>query len=405
MECSNCKSVVTDGSKFCNSCGAELKIELNCSNCNTINSAGSKFCNNCGSILSGSSPNAQGEKVILGDEFLISLRIMFFEKLSNRVEQFKDAVDTHTKVRIMDGKSVKREYCSTIRKCFDHLLSSAKAAFTDHDIGRVKNMCSTFLTEDSNELYDQLDILDETTKRVIDEVPNSLLEGLVKGANIGLAQAAVGVLSGGIGTAINLATTFLNSDKVEKKNAALLDEWDSVYSQVGEEFDTLWGKLLEKFDDIEKKTALVFDISDDIWEKYEKDNENPIETIIISNLSQDGSCFLFYDGIPAKKKVGAKSSYLNLDEGEELICLYDSTVFGGAKEGICLSTGAIYWKSISDDEGSCIGYRGLEKTKINKDGDLLINGTKIEKCPMAKQLKKTIDEIIAYVKTLEVKDE
>jgi hypothetical protein len=91
-------------------------------------------------------------------------------------------------------------------------------------------------------------------------------------------------------------------------------------------------------------------------------------------------------------------------------------ILSGAKAGICLSTHAIYWKDFGGDVGYAT-YNGMEKTKINKDGDLEINGEwrnfnnqKIKIIPIPasacnsdsdimKNFKKTIDEIIAYLKS------
>jgi hypothetical protein len=100
----------------------------------------------------------------------------------------------------------------------------------------------------------------------------------------------------------------------------------------------------------------------------------------------------FYSSIPGKKKAGAKQSYVSLKDDEKIICLRDSTVFGGAKEGICLTNHGIYWKSLGD-ERKFIRYSDIERIQM-REGSLYINGLKVESCPCVNKLKKTLEEIV-----------
>jgi hypothetical protein len=52
--------------------------------------------------------------------------------------------------------------------------------------------------------------------------------------------------------------------------------------------------------------------------------------------------------IPKKKITGAIKGYLPPEQAGEIYFLYDDTVFGGAKEGLCFTGGAIYFKEISE---------------------------------------------------------
>jgi membrane protease subunit (stomatin/prohibitin family) len=47
VECPNCKAQVAAGSKFCNNCGQSVEPKA-CKNCNTPLAPGTKFCGNCG---------------------------------------------------------------------------------------------------------------------------------------------------------------------------------------------------------------------------------------------------------------------------------------------------------------------------------------------------------------------
>jgi len=125
-----------------------------------------------------------------------------------------------------------------------------------------------------------------------------------------------------------------------------------------------------------------------------KDKEK-IEHIIKNNLSFKDSDFYFYDDIPQKKRSGAQQSYVTLKDNETIICLFDSTVFGGAKEGICLTNYGIYWKEIVE-EGNSVLYSEIYTIEI-KNKNLFINNLKVETCNCKEKLKKTLEEIVAFL--------
>lgn len=56
--------------------------------------------------------------------------------------------------------------------------------------------------------------------------------------------------------------------------------------------------------------------------------------------------------IPPKKVAGAREGYAPFDEAAEVpVVLYDATIFGGAKRGLLLTTGALYWHITSAEDG------------------------------------------------------
>ncbi|GHU78675.1 hypothetical protein FACS189462_3750 [Spirochaetia bacterium] len=109
-----------------------------------------------------------------------------------------------------------------------------------------------------------------------------------------------------------------------------------------------------------------------------------IENIIKKELSEEGKSY-FYGNIPEKKEKNARNSYLKLRNGERLLWLHDSTLFGGSKEGISLSDRGIYWKSLDDDNGTFIEYNKIETIEI-KEEQLFINGLKTEMCPLKEKI-------------------
>ena len=398
MECPNCKAVIVDGSKFCNKCGTVISAEIVCSNCKTVNPPGSIFCNNCGTSLTVSSQEVNTEdndkEVILGDDFVITLRDLFFEKLQKRINLFNDTVDLHSSIKIMDGSLIKRESTIVLRNCFDHLISATKDYLSKQNINFIKTTRDNFLAEETVGFFEILADLDTKTSIVLDNVPNSTFEGLAghvkNGLKIGLASA----VTGGIGTVFSLADYLISGNKKEKIIQQYQVDWNTVFNQVWEEYIRLWDKLLTSFGDIAKETPIVFDISDNVFEEYDQANKNPIESIIENNLAFEGSGFYFYSDIPAIKKAAAIQSYAHLEDGDDIICLHDSTVFGGAKEGICLTNYGIYWKIFSWD-GNYLFYTEIEKIHINEN-QLFLNDIQVETCPCINQLKKALEEIVAF---------
>ncbi|MDR1631664.1 MAG: hypothetical protein LBR97_02095, partial [Dysgonamonadaceae bacterium] len=92
---------------------------------------------------------------------------------------------------------------------------------------------------------------------------------------------------------------------------------------------------------------------------------NPIETIIRENLTVNDDLY-FHENLPKKKLSNAMNSYIFLDDDEQIICFYDSTVFGSASDGVCLSTKGIYWKNLWEDS-DYLCYCDIESIKKGKD--------------------------------------
>jgi len=78
----------------------------------------------------------------------------------------------------------------------------------------------------------------------------------------------------------------------------------------------------------------------------EEKKEINIEQMLRKHFSKfNNKPFYYGNSIPTNKKLGAKSSYAYpFVDGENIMFLYDSTFFGGAKEGMCLTNYGIYIK-------------------------------------------------------------
>jgi len=82
----------------------------------------------------------------------------------------------------------------------------------------------------------------------------------------------------------------------------------------------------------------VIPVLDKTSEKYSKQFYKAV------NELADAEHFYVKGSIPQKKLAGAVNTYLPASVAEDIIFMYDDTVFGGAKEGLCLTGNAIYFK-------------------------------------------------------------
>jgi hypothetical protein len=297
----------------------------------------------------------KGEPVVLENEFTIKLHDIYYKKILKRIELYRKTEDIHAKIKIMDAKTLETEYNITIKDCFDYLISSTKNSLTKSEINYIKKKEYIFLSNESKVLFNALKELDNS------------------GKNIG------------------------NSDKQEQ---LIIDNWNTTCTKTLKKFDILWGKLCYIFTEISEKTSIIFGVDYDVYVYLEKAIKDPIEEIIINELIVDDRSFYVLNEIPLKKRINAEDSYVNLDldENEKIICLYDSTLLGNSKEGICLTNKAIYWKVFSR-KGIRFCYKNIETIKT-ENNHLYINGLEVKTCPFNNILKKTINKIIQKQKSL-----
>lgn len=69
--------------------------------------------------------------------------------------------------------------------------------------------------------------------------------------------------------------------------------------------------------------------------------------------------YLFVGTIPPKKLKNAIGAYASEVSPENVLLLYDNTVFGSAKEGLILTTDAVYWRT--DGEPERLRYEEIRK--------------------------------------------
>ena len=73
---------------------------------------------------------------------------------------------------------------------------------------------------------------------------------------------------------------------------------------------------------------------------------------------------VFVGTIPPKKLKNAIGSYATEVSPEDVLLLYDNTVFGSAKEGLILTPDAVYWRN--EDEPERLRYSEIRKVDVLK---------------------------------------
>ena len=377
MICNKCQWQNEDDAVLCSNCG-EILFAIECPFCNSKIPANAIICPSCWKSLSFGGEE-QTEEVVLGNEFKIKFNNLLYGNLRKIFEQVCEITDLHSKVRFLDASILKKKYVSSINKSLDYFINSARKALTEDYITFIKEKKDAFLSEDSKCLFELFGELKEKTAIVLEKVPNNTTGTTVKNFAKGFASAALFGIPGIVGAVVV-------SNIKRKKQGNIVDDWLNTIEKITEQSDLLYGKFCDLLDKIfEGNSSIVIEI----------DEEDTIGAILEEHLMSENSPFLFYSDIPANKKANAKSSYVKLKKGEEIICLYDSTKSGGSKEGICFSTRGIYWKS-SSGNGEFIGYDDIKKVTAREY--LYINGSQVEDCEMYKEMKKALDEIVAYRK-------
>lgn len=85
---------------------------------------------------------------------------------------------------------------------------------------------------------------------------------------------------------------------------------------------------------------------------------------------------LYFAGtIPVQKATAATTAYAPHVASEDIMLLYDASLFGGAKAGVLLTTDSIYWHNIWGAQGNC-RYADIRAAIVNTNNNLLINGDK-----------------------------
>lgn len=124
--------------------------------------------------------------------------------------------------------------------------------------------------------------------------------------------------------------------------------------------------------------------------------KNRVERIVKKYLlsgDQESRVFRSLSEFPIEKLLKAKEYCVKLKRGEKILAIHDTTVFGGAKEGICFTNKAVYGKALFAEP---IEFRYADITSIEDSEDSFkINGVPF--CCDAKEWHELIAQMLRKI--------
>jgi hypothetical protein len=336
-------------------------------------------------------------KTIAGGIFFSELHNIYSEKFMERLKAHNQATDRHTAVQTLEPQLLRKDFETSVEKCFRYLNNNAKEVLTGNSREYIQERKNIFLSDDAPEFFDVLDEFSEKFDMVLQTTPKSASGGmsgfLQAGISGGAAGAGTGSIIPGFGTIvggiIGAGKSVLGSAKDLDKGTKSLNEWYALKDKVFKQVNAMWCKLTDLF---------VNDIFNNIHIDLEEDALGKRDELLekINGLTvagKDDSCevtndlsiiqqYLWGDiygihpNIPPDKMQAAKSTYVKLSANEKILCLQDFTVFEGGQEGICLTTDGIYWKVKFGSNGH-VRYININFLRAEKE-TLWVNGSEIK---------------------------
>lgn len=99
------------------------------------------------------------------------------------------------------------------------------------------------------------------------------------------------------------------------------------------------------------------------------------------------------ENIPSKKLANACKSMCVKESANDVALLVDSTIFGSAKDGLVITSRAVYFKN-GFEYPIVVPWTKLETVEISGDGDLLINAHNFQTIGMEKVEAEALVDIL-----------
>lgn len=262
----------------------------------------------------------------------------------------------------------------------------------------------------------------------------------------GAAGAAGALLLGPIGVIPAIAYSLISNHSIEGKLKEALEHWDATLEKVVEATERWYHALQLEFTNILRLTLLSIDemigsyceiepvdklikmIENDTIELRDKSivcidsisvpllgintesNRDHILSIIQNNKKLlNHSHVYLYPTIPDRKLDRVLEKYASTIDKDDILMIFDNTVFGSAADGFCLSDTEILWHNIAEQPTSLSYDKVKTISKIlkgSKTGNILINNRIIQIQILSKDeiksflqsIVKTLKEITSFIK-------
>jgi TIR domain-containing protein len=109
---------------------------------------------------------------------------------------------------------------------------------------------------------------------------------------------------------------------------------------------------------------------------------------------------VFVGTVPSKKLKNAIATYASQVSPEDVLLLYDNTTFGSAKDGLLLTSDAVYWRN-NDGERDQLHYAEIRKVDVLKyslSDAIVVNQKEIQVAPSPdEKLVKSLAKVIRHL--------
>ncbi|MGN0015756.1 MAG: zinc-ribbon domain-containing protein [Candidatus Avelusimicrobium sp.] len=329
----------------------------------------------------------------LDNDFIINFYQSFHKDIHNFFTIYKEEKNLHTCVGLFSAAKITRLTNDAIHNAFSFLRHSTQAIKTDEleqDISAKENGLIQKAQQDMTPFLDELPRLKQ---QVLDNTSDSSLSDFVGGAIKGATLGWLGAVD-----------AFLDGNKKDKLQEQTLQEWDSNVQEIAEIMDNIWIGCLTVLEELIEKYPLRTTWADNVLDNFlaEQSGENSPLLTLLQEAAAGNDDYYFTPDIPAEKLGEAKKAYAFIQPDEKILCLFDSTVFGGADDGVVFTDQGIYWHELMEDPKH-LDYRQIHNIFL-RQSNLTIKTVSGESLQMSfleeenKLLKNLINAVIQYLK-------
>lgn len=311
--------------------------------------------------------SSQDTSALDGDQFIIGLYSAFWSDFDKLLTDLKEAKNTYQQAELLSPKELKNMAVAAVDNTTDWLKNHFPAKLTPDVLEQIESVRKKQQDEFFLPLESISARLEELKEDILDSLPKDDLSSFVGGA-------IKGIIKGGTGGLLGAADAFLSSSQEETKNNKLEEKWQNALEKMIDLFLKQWKSLMEFVDTLAKQLGVDVSVDADVLDNYFKEQRGELCPLlpVLQSATSDKSNFYCLPDIPDEKLGAAKRSYAFLKEGEKILCLFDSTLFGGADDGVVFTDQGVYWKSGSLEDEWQLDYGQIESVYRLKDGVRLI---------------------------------
>ena len=331
--------------------------------------------------------NLNNQEIIIGnDEFRI-LYQNFSQNFIEFIQTYCEEKNLHTAVSMVSAAKLTKLFNASITNGFNTLREILQPIGTEKLAEELNAYEEDLRTKTSRELEPFLDEINELKKEVIENTASSSTSGFIEGAVKGYFFGVLGLL---------------DSFSEDKKSNNAINEWNTSFQEIIQTFINSRVAFLGVLDSLTEKYPINYTFDDDIVDQIEAENSGSNSNLlpVLQEAAGAEDKVYFTPDIPAEKLGEAKKSYAFIKSDEKVLCLFDSTLFGGADDGAVFTDKRFYWHELMDapksvEYSSITNVWGKEKLtlKVKGETDLYVDFTEDEN----KLLKRMLNAVLKNI--------